>query len=271
MNNLAVTEQRGTPMAAAEVRAQVNLIQEVMRSVMKEGTHYGKVPGCDNPTLLKPGAEKIMATFRLAADPEILNMSGQDEVRYQVKVRLIASSGVMVGAGVGECSTNEEKYKWRRAICEQEFQETPENRRREKWMKRWNKSRRQYEFEKVQQVRTEPADLANTVLKMAKKRALVDATLTTTAASDIFVQDIEDMPEEYMESVAEDAKAAQPIEEPPTVEEIELADRIKKAETAADLGAVWVDVNQYIKGAADFVRARLISAKDQRKKELGLQ
>jgi hypothetical protein len=43
--------------------------------------------------------------------------------------------------------------------------------------------------------RMENADLAdtyNTVLKMAKKRTLVDATLTATAASDIFNQDLED-------------------------------------------------------------------------------
>ena len=33
----------------------------------------------------------------------------------------------------------------------------------------------------------------NTVLKMAKKRALVDAVLTATAASDIFTQDLEDI------------------------------------------------------------------------------
>ena len=38
-----------------------------------------------------------------------------------------------------------------------------------------------------------PADHYNTVLKMAKKRALVDAVLTTTAASDIFSQDLEEL------------------------------------------------------------------------------
>jgi hypothetical protein len=39
----------------------------------------------------------------------------------------------------------------------------------------------------------DPADCYNTVLKMAKKRAYVDAMLTATAASDIFTQDIEEM------------------------------------------------------------------------------
>jgi hypothetical protein len=41
----------------------------------------------------------------------------------------------------------------------------------------------------------DPADQYNTVLKMAKKRAHVDATLTATAASDIFTQDVEDFAE----------------------------------------------------------------------------
>ena len=36
------------------------------------------------------------------------------------------------------------------------------------------------------------ADVYNTVLKIAKKRAHVDASLTATAASDIFTQDMED-------------------------------------------------------------------------------
>jgi hypothetical protein len=37
------------------------------------------------------------------------------------------------------------------------------------------------------------ADVFNTVLKMGKKRAFVDAVLSATAASDIFTQDIEEM------------------------------------------------------------------------------
>ena len=41
-----------------------------------------------------------------------------------------------------------------------------------------------------------PADYYNTALKMAKKRAHVDAILTATAASDCFTQDVEDMQRE---------------------------------------------------------------------------
>jgi hypothetical protein len=57
-----------------------------------------------------------------------------------------------------------------------------------------------------------PADYFNTCLKMAKKRALVDAVLTSTAASDIFTQDIEEDPTLYMRVAARTAI----IEEPST-------------------------------------------------------
>lgn len=160
-----------------------------MQAVMKDGVHYGKVPGCgDKPTLLKPGAEKILATFRLAANPEIEDLSSRDEIRYRIKTAIISSSGLVVGYGVGECSTAEEKYKWKKAICEEEWAETPEDRRREKWSKGWNEP-----ASKTKQVRTNIADIANTILKMAKKRSLVDGCLTATACSDIFAQDLEDL------------------------------------------------------------------------------
>jgi len=101
-----------------DVQTQVNAIQEVMNHVMKKDTHYGKVPGCgDKPTLLKPGAEKIMMTFKLACNPEVDDLSTPDEIRFRVKTNLTSRDETFVGSGVGECSTNEEKYKWRKAVC----------------------------------------------------------------------------------------------------------------------------------------------------------
>ena len=93
-----------------------------------------------------------------------------------------------LGAGMGEASSAEEKYKWRKAF-DPEFNAAPENMRRKKFG--YNKQKReQYE---ILQVRTEPADLANTILKMANKRAKMAMTLNVTAASDCFNQDLEDM------------------------------------------------------------------------------
>jgi len=47
----------------------------------------------------------------------------------------------------------------------------------------------------VNQVRTNPADAANTILKMAEKRAKVDLALSFSGASDVFSQDLDDLAE----------------------------------------------------------------------------
>lgn len=186
-DELAAIEER--PLTVADVRAQVNLIQEVMRTIMQDGQHYGKILGCGNkPTLLKPGAEKILVTFGLAVDPEVTDLSHDDIIRYRVKCRLITRNGRFVGAGLGECSSEEDKYKWRSAVSDAEYNATIETHKRIKYTR----------DNQIKQVRTNPFDLANTILKMAKKRAQIDATLTVTAASDIFTQDVEDMPEELL-------------------------------------------------------------------------
>lgn len=190
----AVMVREPDQLTAGQVKAQRHLVDDVMKSVMVNGTHYGKIPGCgDKPTLLKPGAEKLASTFRLAINPEIEDMSAKDAIRYRIRAMISHQvSGAFLGAGVGECSSNEEKYCWRNAVCQEEFDDTPEDRRRIKYRSSYGK------ITKVNQVRTNPADIANTVLKMAKKRALVDGILTVCGASDIFTQDIEDMPDELI-------------------------------------------------------------------------
>ena len=55
------------PLTVEQVLLHLSLIQQIMSAAMKEGEHYGRIPGCgDKPTLLKPGAEKLCLTFRLA-------------------------------------------------------------------------------------------------------------------------------------------------------------------------------------------------------------
>jgi hypothetical protein len=196
-NEIQTIEQApaDAPLSVAEMQTQVQLIQQVLANVMISGTHYGVIPGTgDKPSLLKPGAEKIAATFRLSVDPQIEDLSTHDTARYRVTVRLISPTGHFVGAGIGEASGAEKKYRWRAAVCVGEFDDTPVDRRRVSWKKGWNNQ----PASKINQVMTDAADTANTVLKMAKKRALVDAVLTATAASDIFTQDIEDTPPEIL-------------------------------------------------------------------------
>lgn len=189
--------------APAEVLAHVKAVQEVMRSVMKPNVHYGAIPGAgDKPTLLKPGAEVLCMTFRIADRYEVDDMSRDGVIRYRVRcVGEHQMTGAMLGTGLGECSTDEEKYRWRKAVCKEEFDATPDNMRRVKF------GRKQGGHYTAQQIRTEPADLANTALKMACKRAKIAMVLNVTAASDMFSQDLEDLDAELVRHLAEDERA----------------------------------------------------------------
>lgn len=180
--------------------AQRDRLVEIMKEVMKKDVHYGTIPGTNKPSLYKPGAERILMTFGLSAGKEeewpIQDLSSDTERRFRLMVPIYHRlSGAYLGFGVGECSSAEDKYAWRGVVCDQEFDEADPDDRREKW--KYSKSGKPY---KVKQVRTNPADIANTVLKMAKKRALIDGALTTTGASEVFTQDVEDMPAEYLGS-----------------------------------------------------------------------
>lgn len=192
-----------------EIKNQVNLIQQVMREVMIEGEHYGTIPGCgDKKVLLKSGAEKLMLTFRLANDLDVQVLELPNFHReYRVKVTIYAPSGQRLGTGVGSCSTMESKYRFRTGPIENTGKLVPQD----YWTHRESNPAKAQEAlggkgfsaKKVgskyyivkQGERVEhdnPADNYNTCLKMAKKRGLVDAALTSTAASDIFTQDLDE-------------------------------------------------------------------------------
>lgn len=184
-------------LATEVMKARADRIKELAQSIMTEGVHYGRIPGCGTkPSLWKPGAEKLLMAFQLTVKPVVINLSTPEEIRYQVIVNIHTVSGVFVGAGVGEASSREERYAWRAAVCDQEWEQTPAENRRIKFSRKTDNGGE--EVVQVKQVRTNPADVANTVLKMAKKRALIDATLTVLGASDIFTQDIEDLPVEIV-------------------------------------------------------------------------
>ena len=192
-------------MTVDKVKRQVNILQEVMRDIMHEGEHYGKIPGTKKPTLLKPGAEKISVTFRLAPSYDIKRTDMPDGHReFEIVCTLThIPTGQIVGQGVGSCSTMEVKYRYRNvadyeitgdSIPKDAKERKAEYRKQGFGMKMIEGIWEWVKYKDTQ--RTENPDLAdtyNTVLKMAKKRAHVDAVLTATAASDIFTQDVEDM------------------------------------------------------------------------------
>lgn len=207
MNDVTKYERHALPMSAEQIRDHVNAIQRVMEAVMKKDVHYGVVPGTDKPALFKPGAETLCKTFHIAPSFKVEDLSTAEYFRYRVTcIGTHQESGIVLGEGMGAASSMEEKYKWRRAVCDEEFELTEESRRRVKFGKK-----RDGGTYRVKQVRAEAADIDNTVLKMACKRASVAMVLNVTAASDIFAQDIEDLPD-HLREVDDEAPDVRPTE-----------------------------------------------------------
>lgn len=207
-------------LTAIDIRKQVNLIKEVMNEVMQEGQHYGKIPGCgDKLTLLKLGAEKLSMVFKLRP---IMNNNGDiiieklDNGHREVTVycHILNQSGEELATGIGSCSTMESKFRYRGGEKIATGKPVPT----EYWnLNKAGKNKEALEMiggkgfgvskiegawqicrlgEKMEN--PDIADTYNTVLKMGKKRSYVDGILSATAASDIFTQDIEDLPTEML-------------------------------------------------------------------------
>lgn len=236
-------------LSTASLLGQVKLIQEVMGATMQDGQHYGKIPGCgDKPTLLKPGAEKLCLTFRLAPRYNVVEREfpgGHREYRVTCGLSSILTKA-FVGEGVGTCSTLEAKYRYRGKagrrcpMCDAIAIIKGKEEYGGGWLCYTKKNGCGQKFrdgdksiEGQSEERQENPDIAdtwNTCLKMAKKRALVDAVLTATAASDIFTQDIEDLNRRLETEDAEETVLA------PREERRRPARSVARAEIPEDLG-----------------------------------
>lgn len=180
---------------------KVASVQTVIQKTLKQGHDFDTIPGTGKPTLLKPGAEKILMMFGLTSEYEIIDsIEDWKQGVFSYTVRCILSKGgTKITEGLGSCNSKEDKYRYR-------------------WVKPEDvpmgvdpDTLKSNQYGKVRIDNDEIYSLVNTILKMAKKRAQVDATLTVASLSEVFTQDIEDMKEfsrkETMENMSiEDAK-----------------------------------------------------------------
>jgi hypothetical protein len=195
--------------SVADVVAQREKIEQVMAAVMKPGVHYGTVPGVSKPTLLKPGAEVLAVTFRLGAFYESEKHYDGPHLTVEAKCLLRhIPSGMSIAEGEGLCTTREKKYAWRQGerVCPECGEATIFKSKRDPEWYCWAKkggcgAKFTLDDERITGQDTKKVenpdlpDTWNTVLKMANKRALIAAILNGTAASDVFTQDVEDMPD----------------------------------------------------------------------------
>ena len=180
-----------------EMASRVQRIKDLMRVVLKKDTHYGIIPGCKKPSLWKPGAEQIAVCFLISIiQSKVEDLSKEDYVHYRITQEAYDKGGRLLGSATGECSSLEDKYRWHKPVCDEEYNDAPKTHKREIWKKEWKANK--LTAVKVKQVRITDPSINNTILQQADKRAYVAVTRKVTACSDIFTQDLEDIPDEYL-------------------------------------------------------------------------
>lgn len=230
-------------------------IAQIQRDLMEQDIDYGLIPGTPKPTLFKPGAEKLAQIYGLAADVRTNFTSGDGEhtppLMYDAECYLHLGSfgGQIVAVGHGTASSWEKRYKrgaakncpncgkpaiikgkaeygggWicfkKKDGCSSKFRDDDER-----------------ITSQVSDAKGDPAeayDLGNTLLKMAEKRAFVDAVLRATASSSLFTQDLAEEP-------VRDEPITRPsgrIVDTSTGEVVEEVEEVEPEVRTADVGEV---------------------------------
>lgn len=166
---------RAIEAALKRMKVRQDFVRAAKDTGLQKDVDYGVIPGCgDKPSLLKSGAEALAQAVTQEAESLFLGCGrfgapriekvieefyddGSDLFYYRVSIDLIGPSGAVLGSGVGSCNSREKKYR--------------EDRKGNERL---------------------GADSANTILKMAVKRAKVDCAIGVFGASSMFTQDIED-------------------------------------------------------------------------------
>lgn len=163
---------------------------ELIQKSFIEKIHFGKIPGTDKPTLYQNGAASVTGwylcypQYKILSeehDPNRVNEYFGNEWKWDQE----AGRKVKQKSKTKQTSTGYHVY---RIECQIVHRGTGQivgtgvgacATSEEKYISR-------------------PNDLENTILKMAKKRAFVDAALITFSLGELFTQDVEDLPEDFL-------------------------------------------------------------------------
>lgn len=203
-----------------EMKDWLGQLREFVRSILVPGVDFGTIPGAKKPFLQKPGAEKLCLLYNLAPEFHPIDSdtirdwtTNPPHIQLAYRCDLIhRPTGTKVGEGSGVCSSWEQKYRYR-AEWWNEKGEPPVG-------AGWKKTKTGY---RRQTVNEDISDSINTILKIAQKRAQIDAVLRSTATSEFFVQDIEDAPP--------------PVDEGPPAEDAAIEKKVGEVVTSIETAA----------------------------------
>jgi len=285
----AITAELLVPRMITDVKSSKALLaelQDFVHEVMVEGEDFGHIPGIPKKILLKPGAEKLLEVYgywpQLIMVPPTFHAGkviggtvedwngdimgfGHPFFNYQFQALIMSKrTGGIVGMGVGSCNSMESKYRWRlaRRKCPKCAQETILKSKFDppRWYCNQNKGGCNATFklddhaiigqELGRVLNDDWYTLTNTLLKLSKKRALVDGAISVTRSSALF-QEEEDEDDDGPNDATKARGSAAPSSSPAGDGRIEVTARGHKfwtfGVTGATLESLWATAERFDK------------------------
>jgi ssDNA-binding Zn-finger/Zn-ribbon topoisomerase 1 len=238
----------------ARVVAMRAAVEEVVSKVLREGEHYGALPGTKGKDgkppkkmLFQPGAEVLCQVFRLRPEyKELAVIEREDFLMVKILCRLFNSvTGENVGEAIASANTREEKYvaQTTARLCPQ-CGKAAIIKGKEEYGGGWlcyvkkdgcgakfsDDDKRMIQDQGGALNSTKVWGLYHVVESIAQKRAFVKATRTATGTSDIFTD--EDAPQDDEEHDQRGRQAAKPAATPKVTpsEARELNEALKAAQ-----------------------------------------
>ena len=170
-----------------EERKMRAVLNEYVKEAMKPGHHYYTFKDGDRPALTQEGAHNLCSIFKAIIGPPAIEKDYHEDGHLTVTahVEVFNQAGERVAAGDGICSTRESKYAYRWAWDNEVGGMDVSG------LKKQSGSKNGRTWTKYQIPNPDLADLYNTVLKMAVKRAKVAAVRQMPLVSELFVDDLE--------------------------------------------------------------------------------
>jgi len=173
-----------------EIVNKVAQFQQALKSQLTEGTNYVVISDASKPILLRAGADKILLILGIKPTFEILEGvedAKNNVVAFTVKCALV-QGGSVIAEGLGHCNSREREFA--------------------------SQNKDLYA-------------MADVILRTAKERALVDATLTIACLSEVFTQETPDAPEVQVVSASTVSNNEVRVSENETEKEMPLDKALK--------------------------------------------
>lgn len=178
---------------AADVIVAQNETRELIAKALEKKRDYGEIPGTNKPTLFKAGAERVALAFGCFAQFRTL----ESEIDHDRAVTYIKKTKKWNNKHKGDKSFTWQEESGKslglyRYVVECQIVDRQTGDVVGSFMGSCSSMESKYI--------DRPRDVENTIIKMAEKRALVGAVLTTFGLSDQFTQDVEDLPREVVQN-----------------------------------------------------------------------